>query len=178
MHPAKSSSSIFRDLTDYFNKQIGIICTELATLPEHIKCVVFFDDILGTGSQFETFVKKYQLDKSHLNFLYIPLAAIRESVERINTMYSNIKVYPVEFIDPSCSFFSGSSPLMNFNEKEHSAEFLSVYTNICKKNNIKLKNSKGRGDNALTYIFHHSTPNNNLALLWYEDENWTYLFKR
>ncbi|HHH0905784.1 TPA: hypothetical protein ACPZPW_004613, partial [Yersinia enterocolitica] len=62
--------------------------------------------------------------------------------------------------------------------KEHSAEFLSVYTNICKKNNIKLKNSKGRGDNALTYIFHHSTPNNNLALLWYEDENWTYLFKR
>ncbi|HHP3561970.1 TPA: phosphoribosyltransferase-like protein [Yersinia enterocolitica] len=43
---------------------------------------------------------------------------------------------------------------------------------------MKLKNSKGRGDNALTYIFHHSTPNNNLALLWYEDENWTYLFKR
>lgn len=179
LRPVKSSSIIYNTLEDnFFDKNLGWGCDHFEKLPEKIKSIILFDDIIGTGEQFEKFYLERKLNESKLKVIYIPFAAVTNSYNLLNDKYDNLVIHPVEKITDNHNFFSTDNRLINKDDIFCSESFKELYLDFCKRKNINLKDKLGKGELALTYMFSNSTPNNNLAVLWHKDDNWHTLFKR
>lgn len=178
--PAKSSSTIYNELKkEFFDGNLGWNNSKLSELPPHIKCLIFFDDIIGTGKQFETFYLERNMDKIEQKILYIPFAAVSESYKTLVNKYHNLIIIPVEVITEKHGLFCDDNRLFEKKGSFTHKDFRDFYLRFCHENNINIVDKLGKGDLALTYIFNGSTPNNNLAVLWHRaDNNWENLFKR
>ncbi|WP_435891956.1 phosphoribosyltransferase-like protein, partial [Klebsiella pneumoniae] len=78
-----------------------------------IKAIVFFDDMLGSGTQIDTFMKETNLDELGKKIIFIPFAALRDSTIRIQSKYKNLIIRPVEYLDENHSFFRASNRRIN-----------------------------------------------------------------
>ncbi|MBT0384038.1 phosphoribosyltransferase-like protein [Morganella morganii] len=177
--PVKSGAVIYNLLEDeFFDRQLGWHCDKYESLPDRIKAIILFDDIIGTGEQFENFYLERGLDKSELTIIYIPFAAVSNIYKNLELKYSNLIISPVEVIMENHSFFSSENRFLNKKECFTSEDFKELYLDFCRKKSIKVEDKLGKGELALTYVFNNSTPNNNLAILWHRDDGWNTLFKR
>lgn len=173
--PGKSGSIVYRQIRKkYLHKELGINCLNLHKTPDHVKAIIFFDDIIGTGDQFSEFIETYNIISLKQKIIYCPFAAQEKGIEKIKTKYPNIIIAPVETLDENSGLFSKNNKMFN---QEH-IRFKDIYLETCQKYNIKTKDKLGYGDLALTYCFNDSSPNNNIAALWYQSESWNSLVQR
>ena len=161
---------------DFFDKNLGVKVENLKSVPHTTKAIVFFDDMLGSGTQIDTFMKEPKIDELGKKIIFIPFAAIRESAIKIQAKYNNLHIRPVEYLDDNHRFFRETNWRINRENFYSHKDFLKLYEDMCDKNSII--NPLGFGELGLSYILTNSTPNNNLSFLWFENEGWNRLFKR
>ncbi|RRZ86995.1 hypothetical protein [Erwinia sp. 198] len=143
-----------------------------------IKALIFFDDIIGTGTQFKTFYEKSLLSTKKIKVFYIPFVAVANSYKDLESEYENLFIRPVEVIDASHMFFSKNNIALNVIDSLSHEDFKAFYLNLCRKNKINIDGNLGKGNLELTYVFNNSTPNNNLSILVHHNDQWNQLFKR
>ncbi len=176
----KSGSTILRyfERNGGFHKRLKISANMLKGIDRNsCKVVVLFDDMMGTGEQFNLYLEKYYKDCEGLIVLYCPLSATRHAIESFNSeKYSNVIISPVEILDEQYKFFNISF-MPKIAEDIDLEELRSIYTNLMERK-TKIKELFGRSGQELTYVFVDSTPNNTLPALWYSDDIWTPLVPR
>lgn len=176
----KSSSTILSELKGKFFD--GTLSVNSHNLSEHVtkgvNTFIFFDDIIGTGEQFDTFFQKRNLDKLNARIIYIPFAAIPNSINYLEKKYKNLIIHPVEIIEPAHSFFCESNDFLKYADELTPQQFKDFYLTLCKSKKININGNLGVGGLELTYVFSSSTPNNNLAMLMHKNDDWSGLFTR
>lgn len=142
-----------------------------------IKAIILFDDIMGTGEQFDTYLQTFQSTLENFILIYCPLTAHVDAIKHIKSKYPHVIVSPVEILEKQYTFFD-SSFMPKIAENIDMDEFKAFYSSFMKSRTKLRKELLGKEDQALTYIFDVSSPNNSLPILTYEDENWHKLFPR
>lgn len=177
---AKSGPALLRDFQRRieYHKNLNVNPHTFESLSKQgVKAIIIIDDILGTGENFTTFAEKYILPNiDTFKFLYIPLSAYFDNLENIRTKYPKIKIYPIEILYETHSFFSpiGFPSLA----KEVNITELKQFYERFMRSKIKIDEIFGHGSLSLTHCFDDSVPNNMLPVFWYNDTNWHKLFTR
>ncbi|MGU1097811.1 phosphoribosyltransferase-like protein [Pseudomonas aeruginosa] len=152
---------------------------KLSALPGHVSCLVFVDDILGTGTQFSKFAREHSLGaKKGLHIVYCPLVAHDEGLKKLRDECAWLTVLPVETFGHRHSFFCeaenhpGIWSVDGVNSVKDVKEF---YDQLSAEKGIP---KIGQFDLGLVLGFEHSTPNNTLAMLWASSNDWKELLIR
>lgn len=176
----KSSNEILRFMKRHFHVSESWIIhpwkieEELAS---GNKTIIFIDDFLGTGQQFDDAISNvFNLDKliQKHNVIYAPLVAHEKGIEFLNKLYPNLKIVSAERLDyANHSFFT-----RYFEGEEVAAK--KFYVDMLRKRGINLGagNEYGHGNLEITLAFEHAAPDNSLQLLTYRTDNWSPLFNR
>lgn len=176
--PTKSGPSIAR----MYKRQLGVNEKYMIwpwlikdSISKGTNSFVFIDDVLASGQQASEFFTAYELHKyQEVHFSYIPLLAHEEGINRLKRDHPYINISPVERIGHDNSLFK--------NERFSSVTDLEeLYLKVAKKYiNRRLFNQMPTGYNslALTFSYHHATPNASLPLYWYESEKFYPLVRR
>lgn len=177
----KSGSTIIREFArkGSFHNNLKVSAQNFKDIDRNkVKIIVIFDDIMGTGEQFNTFLENYHQDLEGLICLYTPLTATSLGLASFNAdKYPNVIIKPVELLDENYSFFKKKF-MPKIAENIDIDDLLRVYEDLV-RSKTKLKNNLlGRKNLALTYIFSVSTPNNSLPIFSYSDHNWNSIFPR
>jgi len=143
----------------------------------HVKAIVLFDDIMGTGEQFDTYLQNFQAELNDFTLIYCPLTAHIDAINHIKQKYPHVSVSPVEILDNKYAFFNKDF-MPKIAEHINMDDFQEFYYKFMKAKTKLKQNLLGKGDQSLLYIFDVSSPNNSLPILTYEDENWHKLFPR
>jgi hypothetical protein len=183
--PHKSAHLVSR----LMKRQLGIRSQWIAKpweLDQHVKngaqTLVFIDDFLGTGRQFEELLRKEHL--SHLltssYVIYAPFVAHDSGVDYLRSQFPNLKIAAAETLDDRHSVFQSESRCFDdgINTPELAKEF---YLDLLLRKGISLRGIDrfGYGGLGLAYAFEHAVPDNNLPLLWWPSVgNWAPLFDR
>jgi hypothetical protein len=151
----------------------------LDQLPEHVRCVVFLDDMLGTGKQFETFSKTHALaGKSDVHIVYCPLVAFQDGLGNLSKKCPWLTVLPIETLDERHQFFRESTQtagLWAVDEVNTVVDARAFYDRLAKKRGIPQTTRHGLD---LLLGFEDSTPNNSLSVLWARSDDWANLLTR
>ena len=146
------------------------------------KVLVFIDDFLGSGKQFEELLKQERLEWlfSVATVIYAPFVAHVEGIAYLEKIYPLLRISAAEVLDqkhqlfhPSCSSFRDDR-----NSPEGAEAF---YYEFLIRKGIPLSSADrlGFGGLGLTYVFEHAVPDNNLPILWWPGNgNWAPLFDR
>lgn len=176
----KSGAVIIRHYKRHarINKILTCRPDKLHPLSEQVKCLVFVDDMLGTGKQFKDFVRDNKLEElKGVHMVYCPFVAFRKGVEALDK-YPWLTVLPIEVLEARHQFFSESveTPgLWAIDETNTAADARAFYDQLATSKGIPPTTRHGLD---LVLGFEHSTPNSSLSLLWAGSDNWTPLFKR
>ncbi len=177
----KSGSTILREFARHgsFHNRLKVSAEELSEIDRSLcKIVVLFDDIMGTGEQFNTYLEKFYADTKGLILLYCPLSATKTALESFNyEKYPTVRIIPVEILDERYNFFNKEF-MPKIVESIDLEKLEAMYIDLIHKKTKLTNELYGRGDLALTYLFSVSTPNNTLPILWYTDESWNHLVPR
>ncbi|WP_248804105.1 hypothetical protein [Pseudomonas sp. MWU13-2100] len=91
------------------NKAITCRPDSLSPPPEGVRCLVFVDDMLGTGKQFKDFVSDNKLAEIQgVHMVYCPLVAFEKGIEKLQ-IFPWLTVLPIEVLDKRHQFFSASA---------------------------------------------------------------------
>jgi hypothetical protein len=144
--------------------------------------IIFVDDFLGTGEQFETFLRAEQLDvyAGSGRLLYAPIVAHIKGRDHLRTTFEGLHVEPVELLDDRHAVFHDGSRCFadGTNTPEGARDF---YYNLLERHDITVGGSdrRGYGHFELVYAFEHAVPDNSLPILWWPHTNgWPPLFAR
>ncbi|MGQ0512579.1 MAG: phosphoribosyltransferase-like protein [Betaproteobacteria bacterium] len=144
--------------------------------------LIFVDDFLGTGAQFDEVVKAENLEsmiKKHPS-IYAPLAGFSGGVAELRRIYPTLLVQPVEVLTDEHRLFHEDSKC--FNDRTNSiASAEAFYYSILQSRGIQLigDQRRGYGGLELAYTFAHAAPDNCLPILWWtESPQWTPLLAR
>ncbi len=142
---------------------------------------LFVNDFLGTGTQFLRFAKRNAVADTLAGStaIYAPLTAHEDGLGALEREAEWLHVCCVERLTSRYGLFTETSP--SFNDGINSAAAARVfYADFLDRRKLSIEDryTHGFGDLALTYVFEHATPNNNIPLLWHEDEAWKPLFRR
>lgn len=150
------------------------------------KVIVFIDDFLGTGNQFNKFFDNYikcNYSEDDYFFVYCPLTASEIGVKNLERSNGNLIVSPVEIVTENENFFRFSEIRHQLRDDE--VKLLNkTYDNFIMKVGLsKLGGSekplvRGYEGLALTYAYEHATPNASLPLLWANSKSFFSLFTR
>lgn len=146
------------------------------------KLIVFLDDFAGSGYQFQKFIKQKNLESltARVYLLYIPLAAHKTAIDRIETAYPQIKVLPVETLNEQHEFFYECQDGFFRGDQTNTAlAAKKYYEDYCSSIFDNTKYLFGLSSQCLTYSFFLSCPNNNLKALYHEQgSDWKRLLFR
>ena len=179
---SKSGFQILREfrLRGSFHAKLEVTKQNIKNLDKNeIKAIILFDDIMGSGEQFDTYIQSIKEEAKDFLFIYCPLVAHKDGLKLIaDKNYQNILILPVEIIDEKYSFFHNCfSPKIAENIDMKELEIF--YIDFIKKNTKLKKDLLGKDNQALCYIFDMATPNNTLPIFWYDEENkWNRIFPR
>lgn len=177
---AKSGTSLLRDFQRKieYHKNLNVSPHTFESLGQQgVKAIIIIDDILGTGDNFKAFAELYILPYiDQFKFLYIPLSAYFNNLQKIRTDYAKIKIYPIEILNDSHSFFSKTG-LPSIAQGIDINELITFYESLM-KTKTKAHKLFGHGNLSLTHSFDDSVPNNMLPIYWYNDATWHKLFTR
>jgi hypothetical protein len=142
-----------------------------------IQVIIFIDDFLGTGKQFEDICIYNQLDstiRTSNNILYAPLVAHERGLGDLKSQYTNLSLVCTEKLN-----YKNHSFFRNYfsSEVEVAKEF---YLNMLKERDIILQSDRefGFGNLELTFSFEHASPDNSLHILHLRSPKWNPLFNR
>lgn len=182
----KSSNEVLRFMKRYFRISEKWIINPW-NIEHHIdigaKAIIFIDDFLGTGSQFENVCIKNNINQeilSKTNIIYAPLVAHEDGINHLKLQIPGLKIICTEVLKSSLhSFFRNYFPNspQNTDNEENAKNF---YKQILDKNNIQTSkfSTFGYGNLELTYAFEHAAPDNSLHILFYKNDMWNPLFNR
>lgn len=144
--------------------------------------VVFVDDFLGSGSQFEKFARQWGFSdqKAGAEFIYAPVASHVSGLKYLEDKLEFVKVVTTERLSTVDEFFTedvwqrlGQGCIASDDAKDW-------YLSFARSKGVEPRStgSLGFGNLALTFGFSHSTPNSCIPLLWYESSQWQPLLER
>lgn len=151
------------------------------------KFFVFYDDIMGTGTQFKNFWSQtYHFGKngvtlekiSKLNpdikFYYLVIGGYKESITALEKQFPNIKIIASEVFSDDYSVFSENNEYWEFNSDKRE-----MVMNFIREKERELK-SKSSFSLNLPVLFQHSRASNTaLSLYWFGKQNkWKELYRR
>lgn len=183
LQPGKSGSVIMRELHRLGGVSNRLMCLpqNLASLPPSVQCLVFIDDMLGTGTQFASFAATYKLQElaAYRKLLYCPLAAYKAGLQTLAGKCPWLKIVPVEVFDEQHCFFRGEKIRKNIWAIDHQNEIADVrqhMKSLCDRAGISPKAGAYMLD--LLIGFHHATPNNTLQIMYADSPTWHNLLTR
>ena len=180
--PGKSGSIVIRQFRRHANisKQLTCRPENIATLPDTVKCLVFVDDMVGTGTQFLSFATHYQLQgqSTKRKILYCPLVAYEGGVAKITRSAPCVRILEVELLDTRHKFYRPAThdPLLWSVDKANAvADVRSHLTELATSRQIP---ATTRFTLDLVLGFEHATPNNTLPIMWAQSPTWSPLLVR
>ncbi len=189
--PSASSYS----LTAKFKKSKEVPSTieyiDIADLPlmmaMNYKYFVFYDDLIGTGNQFDEFWKKNIFGKnkkiklrdlaeknSGVIFYYLAFGGCQEGVEKLKKNISNVGIIVSEYFPKNIDLFDEKNEYWELNPDKRD-----MVCNFVREKEHEL-GSRSRFSKNLPVLFQHGRASNTaLSLYWYNKENdWKGLYKR
>ena len=147
------------------------------------KYIVFYDDMIGTGTQFDNFVSigKYELNKkksisikeimennSAITCYYLCLAGHTEGVSKIEKSYPWINVIVSEQFDEEDSVLSKDNEYWAYYKADELDKIINILERIIQEKNIDEPFTKN-----LPIIFERNRPSNTVfPLYWYSEKGW------
>lgn len=180
--PGKSGAVVMRELRRLGGVDRHLTCLpeNIANLPKSVECLVFIDDMLGTGAQFKAFCDKYRLEQeaSKRTLIYCPLAAFCTGLEHLAQECPWMKVFPVELFGEQHRFFRSDAKrpeIWAVDQVNTVTDVRQFVSELCKTHGIR-----AAGDYALELLlgFHHATPNNTLPIMYTQTATWNNLLIR
>lgn len=180
--PGKSGAVLMRELHRLGGVHNSLTCLSSAvdTQPPAIKCLVFIDDMLGTGTQMESFAKAHTLASvsSKHRLVYCPLAAFEDGLDHLAQKCPWLQVCPVEVFGQEHQFFRGKADepeIWAIDNTNTVADVRAHMEAICRRGGIG-----GPASYALELLigFHHATPNNTLPIMHASSRGWHNLLIR
>ena len=146
--------------------------------------LVFIDDFLGTGRQFEQLIGLENLDwifgKAYV--IYAPFVAHESGIKYLTdpSRYPTLRVAAAEVLDSRHQLFRPEACV--FDDGVNTPDLAKAhYFDLLSRMGIPLSGDDrlGFGGLGLSYCFEHAVPDNNLPLLWHPgNQNWVPLFDR
>lgn len=145
-----------------------------------IGLLVLLDDVVGSGKQFSSFVRAYDLASyaAENACVYVPLLACRSGVEHLHETCPGIPVRPVEVLEESARFFSSvadDGALWARDERNTCTDARDFYDAMMTRTGAGRESQHGLD---LTLLLHHRTPNNALRAIWSNEGRWRALKRR
>ena len=150
--------------------------------PQSVEAILFVDDFLGTGHQFEEFIKEWSLEQLITDSccVYAPLVGHESGVKLLGTKFPNLKVCPVEVLGDEHAIFNEAAGI--FPDGENTPEIArEFYYELLRNRGIQIHgpNRRGYGHLELTVAFENAVPDNSLPILWWnKSQEWKRLFNR
>ena len=175
--------------SDYLSKEVKFIDIEDIPLMIALKkeCFVFYDDIIGTGNQFQTFWNIKSHFKNHkvtlneiselnpnIRFYYLVFGGYEKSINELMVQFPSIKIIASEIFTSDYNIFDENNEYWEFNKDKK--ELVWRFVNEKEK---ELK-SKSRFSLNLPVLFQHSRASNTaLSLYWFsKQDKWKQLYRR
>ncbi|MEA9554534.1 hypothetical protein VC273_00915 [Xanthomonas nasturtii] len=166
--PTKSGPLVLRRV----QKALGLAATHFYwpwVVPVEAKTIIFIDDILGSGTQFIKFLKRWKFqERAGVKLIYAPAVAHEAGIKAVRDEANYVKVITAEKLSGNHGFFSEQVwkrlASNTISAKDAEAWYLDF---AAARNLIPSVGALGSGGLALTIGFEHGTPNNSLPLLWY-----------
>lgn len=180
--PGKSGAVVIRQFRRHLGVSKKLMCRpeNLATLPDTVRALVFIDDMVGTGRQFQTFANYYKLSEQvgKRALIYCPLLAFDAGVTKISEALPWLETHPVEILSAGHRFFRPSDKdpqLWGADSSNSLADVQAHVTELCRRNGLPVKT---RHSLDLVVAFEHAVPNNSMPLLSIKTARWQPLFDR
>lgn len=182
LKPGKSGAVLMRELHRLggVNNSLTCLSNAIDRQPAGVKCLVFIDDMLGTGTQMEAFSTVHRLEviskKHHL--IYCPLAAFEPGLAHLANECPWLQVCPVEVFGESHRFFRSDpkQPQIWAVDKINTvADVRAHMESLCQRGGIR---SPAAFALELLVGFHHATPNNTLPIMHVSSPTWHNLLTR
>lgn len=161
------------------DKSITCRPDNISRLPEHIRCLIFIDDMLGTGKQFEGFAKEHGLaEKQGIHMVYCPQIAFQKGVDHLREKCPWLTVLPTEILNERHQFFSASTNkagIWAVDEVNTVDDAKSFFRELATRHAIP---TSTRYSLDLLLGFEDATPNNTLSALWASSDSWAKLLTR
>lgn len=159
------------------------------------RCVIFVDDFLGSGSQFESTWRRVHphpahsfaqlFDNQNIRCQYLVIAATSRGVQHVSGLADGLCVTAGHLLDDRLSVTSLPwNPLKpdNYSFREELPAFLERYVPRLRVaeylDDLKFRNY-GYGELGLSLAFEHSVPDATLPLFWAEgSDGWIPLVRR
>lgn len=143
--------------------------------------LILLDDCLGTGTQFESFARAYQLERQpeQRAVIYIPYVAHAKGIAHLKERCPRVHVAPVETLGDGADFFNGHKDDQALWRRDKTNSVVAA-RNFYEELLRRKAGSKGEGHYSLnlSLAFHGATPNNSLKAFYTDDAGWRPLFKR
>jgi len=151
------------------------------------KYYVFYDDVIGTGTQFSTFwgvtkhfgahnvtLSKIAELNPEIKFYYLALGGDREHINKLREKHPNVTILVSEIFDEDCRVTSENNEYWEFNP-DIKQEVIDYVTSKKRELNVS-----GKFSLDLPLLFQHCrAPNTALSLYWVQkDDAWNALYKR
>lgn len=158
------------DIPQRFIQQANVLERAIAS---GTKLVVFIDDFSGSGFQFLKFLRQNPIDqfKGQANFLYAPLCAHQDAIDRIEKETPQVRVIPIDILTKQHNFFYECENGFFRGDKTNSSESAKIFYEELLQQTTNKKYLFGMNNQSLTYSFFFSTPNNNIKALYHDEPN-------
>jgi len=180
--PGKSGAVVIRSFKRHLGVSRTLLCRpeRLAELPATVKALIFIDDLVGTGRQFETFATHYKFaDQARQRALvYCPLLAFKAGLTNLAKKLPWLDIHPVETLDDSHQFFrvnDKDTTLWDVDKVNKVQDVRDHVADLCKRNAIP---SRTKHCLDLVVAFEHAVPNNSVPMLSIKSAQWQPLFDR
>ena len=180
--PGKSGAVMIRQFKRHLNVSKALLCRpeRLEELPEDVKVLIFIDDLVGSGQQFESFASHYKLEEHAKKrcLAYCPLIAFDQGLINLKKALPWLQILAVETLDSSHQLFQGSadSPQIWGVDKVNTVQDVRDHVaQLCTRNDIP---ASTRHCLDLVVAFEHAVPNNSVPMLSIKSARWQPLFDR
>lgn len=172
--PAKSGGYVAGLIERAFNVDADRWIVSPWNLQRHIDngvpAFIFFDDFLGTGSQFRDVIDAEGLaDLIRERYVgYTPLVAHTRGIQSLKDRYPGLHISPVETLAEENQLFHPAAMVFD-DEINTSEEARDFYLELLARHglNVDADTTFGFGNLELAFAFEHSIPDNSLPILWW-----------
>jgi uracil phosphoribosyltransferase len=145
------------------------------------RIVVFVDDLLGGGTQFEGLLRTHQLETllESATVIYAPLVAHTRGIARLRTTFPTLQIVAAEILDEthvllgpeSVAFSDGANTMANVRRF--------YYGMLDRFDLVRMPPINGVEHLGIALAFEHAAPNNSMEILWRRGHSrWQPLFDR
>lgn len=148
-----------------------------------ISTIIFVDDFLGSGRQFENFFQQWGFDKqidSGVRHIYTPVVAHQTGLDYLAKALPSVTVACVEKLGASHRFFNERTWDHLGQGQVTADDAKNWYLDFATKRKVAPRSVSplGYGELELAFGFSHATPNNSLPILWHSSGDWYPLLER